>query len=94
MLQVPSRNELLEVDAVLDRAADVLSSREAAVLRCLAWGLSSKETGDAMGISRRTVECHRASVLRKIQARNGPEAVRIAMEAGFAMSPPDAGMMA
>lgn len=59
------------------------------MLRCLAWGFSSKDTGEALGISRRTVECHRANVLRKLQARNGPEAVRIAMVAGLAMDAPE-----
>lgn len=91
MLHVPSRNELLEAEEVpcLAVVSKVLSYREIAVLRCLAWGFSSKDTGRALGISRRTVECHRASVLRKLQARNGPDAVRIAMVSGIAMEAPD-----
>ncbi|WP_225008254.1 MULTISPECIES: helix-turn-helix domain-containing protein [Novosphingobium] len=91
MLNVPNRNFVLDhgIDTTAMRPPQGLSDREAGVLRCLAWGFSSKETGDVLGISRRTVECHRASVLRKLQARNGPDAVRIALATGIALDAPD-----
>lgn len=91
MLQVLTSYPLAEAEFSPCRAnaTPELSYREAEVLRCLAWGFSSKDTGEALGISRRTVECHRASVQRKLRARNGPDAVRIAICAGLTMDYPD-----
>lgn len=91
MLRVPASNSFPEAEFATYPVlpAHALSYREVAVLRCLAWGFSSKDTGEALGISRRTVECHRASVLRKLHARNGPDAVRIAIGVGLAMDYPD-----
>lgn len=47
-----------------------LSGRERDVLRFLAEGLTSKEIGDTLGISVRTVENHRASIVRRTGLRS------------------------
>jgi len=60
-----------------------LTERESEVLLCIAWGLSSRESGDALGISPRTVEIHRLNLLRKLDARNAADAVRIAINLGI-----------
>ena len=47
-----------------------LSSREREVLALVGSGLSSKEIARKLGLSHRTVEAHRANVMRKMDARS------------------------
>jgi len=54
-----------------------LSKRELEVLKLLAEGLNSKEIGDRLFISERTVSNHRAHILEKTDARNTAELVRL-----------------
>jgi two-component system, LuxR family, response regulator FixJ len=56
---------------------DVLTQREREVLREIAAGSSSKEAGRFLGISPRTVEVHRARIMRKLNARNAADLMRI-----------------
>ncbi len=50
-----------------DPELDQLTARERDVLRCIARGLTYKETGRELDISVKTVETHVSSVLRKLQ---------------------------
>jgi FixJ family two-component response regulator len=59
-----------------------LSKRESEVLRSLSEGGSNKHIANELLISPRTVEIHRANMMKKIGARSTAEAVRIAVEAG------------
>ena len=45
---------------------DLLSPREREVLAAVARGLTNRETGKLLGISHRTVEVHRARLMRKL----------------------------
>lgn len=56
-----------------------LSEREQQVLVGVAAGLPNKTIGYDLGISPRTVEVHRANVMAKMQAKNLPELVRMAL---------------
>jgi len=56
-----------------------LSARELDVLRHVMDGRSNKEVALELLISPRTVEAHRASILRKLGARNTAEMIHIAM---------------
>ncbi|WP_062114886.1 MULTISPECIES: response regulator transcription factor [Sphingobium] len=47
-------------------AMDILSPREREVLAAVARGLTNRETGKLLGISHRTVEVHRARLMRKL----------------------------
>ena len=47
------------------------------VLAEIVWGQSSKETARKLDISPRTVEFHRANLLRKFGAKNTAELVRM-----------------
>lgn len=44
-------------------------------------GASNKEAGRALGISPRTIEDHRANIMKKLGARNAADLVRIVMSA-------------
>ncbi len=61
----------------------VLSSREREVLQLIAEGLSAKEIASELGISTKTVEAHRTSVMRKLGARKATELVRYALRHGL-----------
>lgn len=60
---------------------DQLTIREIQVLTHCVRGESSKETAKALGISPRTVEDHRSSVMRKVGVRSAVELTRIVMGA-------------
>jgi DNA-binding NarL/FixJ family response regulator len=55
---------------------DNLTARERDILRLLADGLSDRDIATALTISKRTVESHVSSILRKLDAKNRAEAAR------------------
>ena len=57
-----------------------LTRRETDVLGEMATGAPSKEISEKLGISYRTVEVHRSSILSKLKVRNAVGAVRLALE--------------
>jgi two-component system response regulator NreC len=65
------------------RAIDELTPREREVLRLIALGHTNAEIATMLYVSVRTVENHRASVLRKLGLRTRAELVRHANEAGL-----------
>jgi DNA-binding NarL/FixJ family response regulator len=60
-------------------AGQQLSPREREIVQLLAEGKSNKEVGQKLGISVRTVETHRASILRKLKVSSVAEIVRYAI---------------
>lgn len=60
-----------------------LTPREAQVLDCLVEGLTNKGIAEALSISPRTVEIHRAHMMEKLQAESLSSALRIAFLAGM-----------
>jgi FixJ family two-component response regulator len=58
-----------------------LTRRERDVLEQFASGASNKEAGRALGISPRTIEEHRAKLMKKLGARNAADLIRIVMTA-------------
>ncbi|MBA3055731.1 MAG: response regulator transcription factor [Sphingomonadales bacterium] len=65
------------------RGLTVLTLREYQVLNELARGHPNKTIGYDLGISPRTVEIHRANVMRKLAVHSFPDALRIAFAAGL-----------
>jgi FixJ family two-component response regulator len=58
-----------------------LTRREREVLEQFASGASNKEAGRHLGISPRTIEDHRANIMKKLGARNATDLIRIVMTA-------------
>jgi FixJ family two-component response regulator len=58
-----------------------LTRRERDVLEQFVSGLSNKEAGRQLGISPRTIEDHRANIMKKLGAKNATELIRIVMTA-------------
>lgn len=57
-----------------------LTRREREVLELFSTGLSNKEAGRELGISPRTIEDHRANIMRKLGARNATELLRLVLD--------------
>lgn len=71
------------VPEVAHASAEVgLSGREVEVLKLIALGHTNAEIASILHVSLRTVEHHRASILRKLGARTRAELVRYANETG------------
>lgn len=62
---------------------DPLTKREKEILRHIAEGKSSREIGAMLDISSRTVEHHRANMMRKLGCRKIAELVRYAIQKGY-----------
>lgn len=61
---------------MIDMTAHRLTHREQQVCDKLVRGLTNKEVAESLGISCRTVEDHRACILRKLKVRNTVELTR------------------
>lgn len=62
-----------------DESAERLTGREREIVQLLSEGLANKEVADKLDISLRTVEMHRATVMRKLQIESLAELVRYAI---------------
>ena len=76
----------LRNEAVEDRSArpDGLTAREIEVLRMVAGGKSSREVGDDLVLSVRTVERHITNIYAKIGAKGRADATSYALKHGIA----------
>jgi len=59
------------------RGFSALTPRERQVLQLLAEGRSNKSAGDLLEISSRTIEVHRAAIMKKLGAENAADLMRI-----------------
>jgi two-component system, LuxR family, response regulator FixJ len=69
--------------AAINQRLALLSEREREVLAGVVAGLPNKTIGYDLNISPRTVEIHRGNVMEKMEAKNLPDLVRMALAAGF-----------
>ena len=58
---------------------EVTTPREREIIQLLAEGHSNKETAAALGVSVKTVEAHRANIMRKLRLRSVTDLVRYAI---------------
>ena len=66
---------------------DPLSDREREVLRLLALGYTNQEIAEALFLSVRTVETHRAHIMQKLRISTRAELVRYALSEGLLEDP-------
>ncbi|HET8992467.1 MAG TPA: response regulator transcription factor [Rhodococcus sp. (in: high G+C Gram-positive bacteria)] len=69
--------------STLDTAPNLLTEREADVLRLTAGGATPREVATSLHLSYGTVRNYLASSVTKLNARNRVDAIRIAAEAGW-----------
>lgn len=65
------------------RMLRVLTGRESEIVDAIVAGHSSKQIADALSVSQRTVEAHRANVLQKLGIANTAALVRLAVLSGL-----------
>ncbi len=70
----------------LSQPVDPLTTREREVLKLVAEGGSNKELADLLCISIRTVESHRANIMRKLDIRDTANLVKYAIRKGYTLS--------
>ena len=58
---------------------ELLTARERAVLNQIGRGASSKEAGATLGISARTIEFHRANIMRKLGVKKIVDLMMLAL---------------
>jgi len=77
-LYAQSRREALAA------AGEPLSPREIQIIRMIAEGKSSKEIADALFLSFRTIQNHRAKIMRKLNLKKNTDLVKYAIGRGLA----------
>src|SRR5438445_7754999 len=76
-----AENSASKIESLHFPGREPLTQREREVLEKFASGASNKEAGRQLGISPRTIEDHRANIMRKLGARNVADLIRIAITA-------------
>lgn len=84
----------LAIDAYVDHAKkavfdpfDTLTDREREVLSLSVQGLTSREIGENLSISPRTVETHRENLMRKLGVSSLPALISYALQKGYQPPP-------
>ncbi len=73
------KNKTEETPIILEKKSQI-SKREKEILAFLIDGLNSRAIADELEISVRTVDNHRANIMKRLQVRNTAELVKMAME--------------
>ena len=76
------------VDEMLDKQEnsqllEILSDRETQVLRFTAMGFTSRDIGDRLALSPKTVDTYRQRAMNKLELENRAELIRFALRAGL-----------
>ena len=80
-------SELLRAHSAPPRSMDLLTEREREVLKLVAAGLSTKEIASKLDISTRTVETHRANLMRKLNLKSVALLTQFAIREGMVQGP-------
>lgn len=62
---------------------ETLTSREREVLLLIWSGFKNEEMGKELGISRKTIEAHRANMMKKMRVSNTAHLLRTAIQGGL-----------
>jgi len=65
------------------RRPEALTSREQEILRLIWSGLKNKEIGQRLKISVKTVEAHRANMMKKVRVTNTAQLLKSAIQEGI-----------
>lgn len=81
--QAQERHEQRARESELRRHLEKLSAREIEILEALLAGRTSKEVARQMDISPRTVDVHRANIMRKMEIGSSTELLRLLDQLGY-----------
>jgi FixJ family two-component response regulator len=76
-------NNIAKIRSLRLPGCEMLTRRERDVLAQLAEGATNKETAQRLGLSARTIEGHRSSIMKKVGVRNATELVRRILSDAF-----------
>ena len=62
----------------------VLTPRESEIVDAIVAGRTTKQIAEVLGVSQRTIDAHRASILGKLELSSAAELIRLAVLAGLA----------
>lgn len=74
---------LTEFISELDEDDSILSSREKEILQLIAEGKSSKQVGEILFLSSKTVDVHRKNIMDKLKLHSLPELTKYAIRSGL-----------
>jgi DNA-binding NarL/FixJ family response regulator len=80
-------SELLRAHAAPPRPMDTLTEREREVVGLVVKGLSTREIATQLDISTRTVETHRANLMRKLNLKSVALLTQVAIREGLVQKP-------
>jgi FixJ family two-component response regulator len=80
--QVHNDSPCAKISSLQIPGREPLTRREREVLARLAVGASNKETARQLGVSSRTVEGHRANIMKKVGVRNAAELIHRVLSEG------------
>lgn len=66
--------------AVILRRLDTLTPRETEVMELVVSGKANKEAASILGLSEKTIEVHRSRVMKKMEASNAADLIRMVLE--------------
>lgn len=75
--------EVLRESDELTDPLDTLTDRQREILKLIAEGLSTREIGERLVVSAKTVETHRAQLMERLNIRNVPGLVKFAVRTGL-----------
>jgi DNA-binding NarL/FixJ family response regulator len=82
-----SLSEMVKSRGTVSRSLDHLTEREREVLTMVAQGMTTKEIAGKLAISTRTVESHRANLMRKLDVRSIARLTQLAIREGLVDRP-------
>ena len=78
-----SVDDILHAAKTSDDPLDILTDRQREILKLIAEGLSTKQIGERLAVSAKTVETHRAQLMERLEIRNVPGLVKFAVRHGL-----------
>ena len=65
---------------IINKRKELLTQREHQVMELVILGMSSKEIAADLGVSFKTIEAHRANIMKKMQAKSVPQLIQINLQ--------------
>lgn len=65
---------------IINKRKELLTQREHQVMELVILGMSSKEIAADLGVSFKTIEAHRAKIMKKMQAKSVPQLIQINLQ--------------
>jgi DNA-binding NarL/FixJ family response regulator len=72
----------------LSSLGELLTTREREIIKLIAEGKSSKEVAELLFISSRTVQHHRANIIRKLNTKKTADLVKYGIQKGYTLQEP------